>query len=646
MTTILVVEDEALIAGDLQRTLIRLGYDVPLTVGTGEAAIEAAARLLPSLVLMDITLRGKMDGIDAAQEIQTRFSSPVVYLTSHSDDATLSRAMETHPSGYLLKPFNDRELRTAIEVALHKHELESRLAARERWFATTLRSIGDAVIATDQNEIITFMNRVAEKLTGWGQEAIGRPLSEVFRLVDKSGAPVASPLRIALEKSFAVELPPNTGLVLKTGQQIAVDDSASPIADDKGNVLGGVIVFRDISERRKLEERLAHTERLASLGTLAAGMAHEINNPLAYVISNVEITREGVETFAEALRVLKVDASESRAVDQLMARLKEFDEALRDASDGAERVRKIVHDLKKFARAESASSQALLDLPDVLEAAIKMTDNTVRHHARVRRNFGTTPFVEANDGPLGQVFTNLLINAAQAIGDGRAETNEISVTSYTDASGQAVVEVRDSGPGIRPDVLPKIFDPFFTTKPIGSGMGLGLAICHSIITSVDGQLVAENPPGGGALFRVTIPAARRTAARTSTARPASEPTLRRGRVLVIDDEPQVALAMARVLRGQHDVTVLSDGHEALARIAAGDTYDVIFCDLMMPALSGVDLYESLAIANPEQAKRVVFMTGGAFSARSREFLESTANVHLAKPCSLESLRSITNDYVK
>jgi PAS domain S-box-containing protein len=489
MTTILVVEDEALIASDIQRTLVRLGYEVPTTVATGAAAIEAAEAMKPGLVLMDIKLRGKMDGIEAAREIRTRLGTPVVYLTSNSDDATLSRAIETHPYGYLLKPFNDRELRTAIVVAIQKHDLESRLAARERWFSTTLRSIGDAVIATDPHLIVLFMNGVAERLTGWGAEAIGRPISEVFRLVDKNGAPIVNPVGAALDQSFTVKLPPDTGLVAKGGGHVPIDDSASPIIDDNGRVLGGVVVFRDITERRRLEERLIRSERLASLGTMAAGMAHEVNNPLTYVLANVSVSREKAEAMCDALRPDDSGTVDPQNVASVMVALADVRDALRDAAEGAERVRTIVQDLKKFAGAQD-STREILDLPAVLEGAIKMTNGTVRHHAHVRRLFGTTPYVEANDVQLGQVFTNLLINAAQAIGDGRAEANEISVATHTDAAGQAVVEIRDTGPGIRVDVLPRIFDPFFTTKPVGMGTGLGLAISHSIVSSLGGQLTA------------------------------------------------------------------------------------------------------------------------------------------------------------
>jgi two-component system cell cycle sensor histidine kinase/response regulator CckA len=644
MTKILVVEDEALIAADIQQTLIGLGFEVPATVDTGAAALESVDELRPSLVLMDIKLRGKMDGIAAAAEIRSRFGTPVVFLTSHSDEATLSRAVATEPYGYLLKPFADRELRTAIIVALQKHELESRLATRERWFSTTLRSIGDAVIATDAKHVISFMNAQAEKLTGWGAEAVGRPLSEVFRIVDQAGVPIAGPVKAPLAESFAVSVQHDSGLLPKQGDQIPIDESSAPIIDDRGVVLGGVVVFRDITARRKLEERLSLTERLASLGTMAAGMAHEINNPLASVVANVELSTEAAQSMMTELGSLNGGPAEPPMVARLLGRLAEQREGLQDAAEGAERVRLIVRDLRRFIGA-AETSRTLVDLPDVLEGAIKLTDNTVRHHARVERRLGTTPFVEANEGQLGQVFVNLLVNAAHAVGDGDAAHQEITITTYTDPAGHAVVEVQDTGPGIRPEVLPKIFEPFFTTKPVGSGMGLGLAISHGIVQSIGGQLVAESPAGKGALFRVVLPPARSEATPRSKQKSASPPG-RRGQVLVIDDERAVALSMERALRGEHEVTMLTDGREALSRIANGQRFDAIICDVMMPNMSGIDVYEALAVANPGQAERMIFVTGGAFTVETTEFLENTTNVHISKPFGIDTLRSIVRDYVK
>ena len=227
---------------------------------------------------------------------------PVVYLTSYSDEATIARAKETGPHGYLLKPFNERDLRTTIEVAIRKHELELKLSERERWFSTTLDSIGDAVIATDPLERITFMNPIAEALTGWKeQDARGHKIDEVFSIVDKAGAPIASIVGRAIREGFRVELPPDTQLITKQGTNKDVDDSSAPIIDARGRILGGVAVFRDVTDRKRLEQRLAISERLASIGTMAAGMAHEINNPLSAVIGNVSFAFETLTKLREEL---------------------------------------------------------------------------------------------------------------------------------------------------------------------------------------------------------------------------------------------------------------------------------------------------------------------------------------------------------
>jgi PAS domain S-box-containing protein len=642
--TILVVEDEQIIAQDIRQTLSDLGYAVPRTVATGAQAFQYAEALRPQLVLMDIKLKGETDGIAAASEIRRCLGIPIVYLTSHSDDATLARAAETHPYGYLVKPFNDRDLRTTIEVALQKHEFEEQLQARERWFATTLDSIGDAVLATDSDGLITFMNPVAMRVTGWTRgEAIGREVDEVIRLTNADGQAVENPVHVALRDAQTVLLPPKTWMLLRTGIKLVIDDSASPIVDDKGRVVGGVVVFRDVTERAKLEQRLAQSERLASIGTMAAGTGHEINNPLTYVIANLGFSLRGLNEIIGNLRGLNVHDEDKGRFESTMGRLQEVVDALRDADDGAERVRRIVRDLKKFTRVEGDGS-GIVELADVLEAAVRMTAHTLRHHARLRKDYGKTPAVEASEGQLAQVFMNVLMNASEAIGEGDAEHHEIRIRTYTNDRGDAVVEIRDTGPGIPAQVLPRIFDPFFSTKPVGSGMGLGLAICHSIVASYDGEITAESTVGEGTTFRVVLPPAQPASGTVKTARPSSRPP-RRGRVLVIDDEEALALAISRILRSEHDVTVETDARAALAKIACGETYDAIFCDVMMPNVSGIDVYEALQASAPELAKRIVFMTGGAFSTRARAFLEKVPNVSISKPFTLESIRTILADYV-
>jgi len=259
---ILIVEDEGIIAKDIQSTLNRSGYSVVGIASSGEEAIKKAMEIHPDIVLMDIVLEGAMDGVEAAEYIRDHFDIPVVYLTAYSDDTTLQRAKITEPFGYILKPFQEKELYTTIEMAIYKHTMQGKLKESEQWLATTLKSIGDAVIATDTGKLITFMNPVAEALTGWKQEeAIGKPLKDVFKVInEKTGKQADDPVAKVLREGVIVGLANHTVLIAKDGTKRPVDDSGAPIRDDKGKIIGVVLVFRDITERKKAQEALQRSE--------------------------------------------------------------------------------------------------------------------------------------------------------------------------------------------------------------------------------------------------------------------------------------------------------------------------------------------------------------------------------------------------
>ncbi|MBI4776205.1 MAG: response regulator [Deltaproteobacteria bacterium] len=262
-TSILIVEDEAIVAADLANKLTQLGYEVAGIAAQGAEAVEMALSLRPQLILMDVRLEGPLDGVEAAGEIRARHDVPVIYLTAHSDSATLARAKLTGPFGYILKPFEERDLATQIELALFKHQAERKLREQREWLRVTLTSIGDAVIATDAEGLISFLNPVAESLTGWSMaEAVGRPLKEVFRIVNEhTRAPVEDPVIKVLRNGKIVGLANHTVLLRKDGREAAIDDSDAPIIDEQGRVQGVVLVFRDISERRRTE---AEREQLLS----------------------------------------------------------------------------------------------------------------------------------------------------------------------------------------------------------------------------------------------------------------------------------------------------------------------------------------------------------------------------------------------
>lgn len=260
LETIVVVEDEIIVAIDLQTTLENLGYRVLAIADTGRLAIKKVIEVQPNLVLMDIRLKGDMDGITAAEEIYSRFDVPIIYLTAYADEDTLNRAKLTSPYGYIVKPFGERELRSTIEITLYKHRMERQLKEKSQWLATVLKSIGDGVITNDINARITFMNPIAEALTGWQQaDALGKNLSEVFPIVHETNrTAIASPIIEAIEEGNIVRLPEQTLLLSRDGTEIPIGDSAAPIKDEKENVIGAVLVFWDMTEQRQAKEQLRH----------------------------------------------------------------------------------------------------------------------------------------------------------------------------------------------------------------------------------------------------------------------------------------------------------------------------------------------------------------------------------------------------
>ncbi|HEX7628286.1 MAG TPA: response regulator [Candidatus Methanoperedens sp.] len=255
---ILVVEDEGIIAMHIQNSLINLGYSVSGLASSGEEAIEMAKNYQPDLVLMDIVLAGKMDGIEAADHIRNNYNMPVIYLTAHGDKSTFHRAKITEPYGYLLKPFKERELHIAIEIALYKYGIEARLKAIDGLLTTILQSIGDAIITTDIKGFIIFLNSVAATLTGWDQEeAEGKNLTDVFNIADdQTNKPIENPVTRINQDGIDHSLPPDTILISRDGNKIPIDGNGAPLRDEKGVVKGAIFIFRDNTERKRAKDEI------------------------------------------------------------------------------------------------------------------------------------------------------------------------------------------------------------------------------------------------------------------------------------------------------------------------------------------------------------------------------------------------------
>jgi signal transduction histidine kinase len=389
------------------------------------------------------------------------------------------------------------------------------------------------------------------------------------------------------------------------------------------------------AERKAMQNHLIISDRMASVGTLAAGVAHEINNPLAVLIGNLEFIAKELTAMEE------VAAANEGSVP--VARLFEIHEPLRDAREASDRVRQIVRDIKVFSRSDE-EKRGPVDVHRVIDSSLRMAGNEVRHRARLVKDFGDVPAIDANEARLGQVFLNLIVNAAHAIPEGRANAHEIRVTTRDARPKGVIVEVRDDGTGISPENLDRIFDPFFTTKPVGVGTGLGLAICHRIVNSMGGSITVQSEIGKGTTFRVMLPSTQEEL--PSAVEPTRAPEGRRARILVVDDEVAVGRAIRRLLSNEHDVEAVKSAREALEIIKTGKPYDVILCDLMMPEMSGMDLHAELFRNARDVADRMVFLTGGAFTGPAREFLDKVPNARFEKPLDGPNVRAMIRERLR
>ncbi len=385
-----------------------------------------------------------------------------------------------------------------------------------------------------------------------------------------------------------------------------------------------VVCVRDLSTRKRMEAELALADRLAAIGTLAAGVAHEVNNPLTYVLLNLAMVIDQLEHTAPNE---PFDAAKGLV-------------ALHDARAGAERVRDIVRGLLAFSRSDDTHTGPV-DLARVIERTTKLVASGLRHRARLHVEVAPVARVLGTETKLGQVLLNLLVNAAQAIPEGAVDRHRVDVRVRAAESGMIALEVRDTGPGIASQVQTRIFDPFVTTRAPGTGTGLGLSICHGIVTQLGGRIEVERRPGHGTTFRVLLPAADATPqwhAEPSAPR-ASPERQARARLLVVDDEPKLRERLTSLLAEDYDVVSLASGREALDLLERDRRFDVVVCDLLMAELTGMDVYEALWESAPALAERVLFLTGGFASPLAEAFVVAHAARVVAKPFEMPQLRA-------
>jgi two-component system, cell cycle sensor histidine kinase and response regulator CckA len=509
-----------------------------------------------------------------------------------------------------------------IEIQGISHDIQERKRAEEALresesrYRRLVESSPDLIMLHDGHKIL-FVNPAGARLLGAAtpEELVGLRLPLGIPCTGQ-----ASPLPDAK----AVPLVETTVARLD-GKLLEVELSAVSIL--YRNSPATQLVMRDVSDRKRLKQRLEFSDRLSSLGTLAAGAAHEINNPLASLSATLEFLGE-----------------ELSRMEPAPVGMAEIEQALSEARSSAGRIGRIVRDLKTFAGADEDSLKAI-DVRALMESMIVLAGNEIRHRAVLKRSFEDVPRVMANEARLGGVFLSLIMNAVEATPEVGGAGHTIEIMIYPGAD-EVIVEVRDNGVGIAPELRQRVFEPFFTTKDVGKGLGLGLSVAHAVVASLGGELSLESEVGRGSTFRVRLPSGQIAASLPPASRLVQKSqTQRRGRVLVVDDDPAVGNSLRRLLR-DHQVVVERSGAAALRRLFDDEPYDVVLCDLMMPEVSGIDVYERIVEKSPEYSGRIVFVTGGAFTPRAREFLRRSSAPHLDKPFEAESVRRLVRSLIE
>jgi signal transduction histidine kinase/ActR/RegA family two-component response regulator len=617
----------------------------------------AALRLIDEggvdLVLARTNTQG-IDGFELCRRVRADDKTaavPVVLLaTAQSPVENRLRGLDLGAADFIVQPIEPLELLARVgsvlrskaladEVRRHNIELAGKVVERTRQLEDlagelraerdalrdTFNVIEDGLLLVDASGHVQIENHALRRMRG---EPDSARLPSGERLF--SGGPSEAGADPSMREMLAV---------------LARDAAAKKATQDRTFSLHGrqfearaypaagrrvLLYVRDVTEERDREVRRLQSEKLASIGMLAAGVAHEINNPASFVLANLEALAELLQSSDGKPKTDPKAAPRLGFSDILFEAMN----IVHESKEGMARIHRIVRDLHAFSRVDEDAT-LLTDVNAAVDSSLTMLRSELRYRAQVERDLRATQRVRAGAARLGQVFINLLMNAAHALAAGNPKRNRLYVRSYDDGD-RVVIEVEDNGPGIPTEVMPRIFESFFTTKPPGVGTGLGLPISRDIVCSAGGELTAESVPGRGALFRVRLPAAAAGVAGRPKTLPSCKAVQRR-RLLAVDDEALLLKAYRRMLISHHDVETTLGAKEALRLFGQDRAFDVVLCDLQMPDMSGSELYETVRQRWPELAERFIFITGGACSQEARRFLESPGLACIHKPFQVAEL---------
>jgi PAS domain S-box-containing protein len=482
-TSIVIVEDEGLIALDLKKKLEQVGYTIPLIADNAADALAGVETILPSLVLMDIRLRGAQDGIDTADQIRRQFHIPVMFVTAHADHDTLARAKITEPFGYIVKPFHSVDFRAQIEMALWRHQMEQKLRISEAWLSTTFRNVADALIATDSEGNIAFMNKPAAALTGWDEaESKGKPLLEVFQVFDHATSlPAVHPLNTIWD-GMELDTGPRTFKLTKRGGSESLLVEAELSANrDEGSLLGVIVVFRDITARLKAEKQQHQLQKMNSLGLMAIGLGTELAESHRRMDNSLKqlIAQSQGSTLRLLGDVFQLSAYQQSVVEHLIT--------LGNTRTG---------------------KPAMVDLNAIVTELERKLGKAlgIGRSLQLKLQPGI-PIIRADPRGLRESLFRLLAGARDAMPDGGEV--EISTTSIESADGrvEAQIAIRDTGKSIRANAAERVFDPYYQSRPGKGNPGLSLALVYQFVALSGGVIEVESTPGRGMAYLLNFPAA-------------------------------------------------------------------------------------------------------------------------------------------
>ncbi len=611
MARILIAEDEPITAADLEQTLVGMGHELAGWVDSGEDAVTSTDVARPDLVLMDIRLRGPMTGIEAAEQIRAHSAVPVVFLTAFADEDTVCRACGTRPYGYLVKPFTERTVAVAVQVALARVADDRATAARAGFVRSALRCLDEAIVAIDEHAAVRFLNARAEALLGITEVAsVGADARDVVRLSPSTPETGASAFHRAVEDGGAIGRSEDVVLLRRDGSQVLASFASGPVLDEAGRRIGVVMALRE----RAIAQRAIEGAHPRDVAAIPEPLRHAISNPLTYSLGALalalhEVDRLGAVTLgATTLAAADVPSSEAGGVARVRG-------LLRAAHEGASRIAEVMRGLRDAPL--PAERIALVDPVEIADVAVGLTGASLAR-IRVDRVASQTPLVRATFWQLARTLADELERAAARY-RGSAITLAVAVGAVG-TRARVRFELHADPAGDSGDDA--------DTMPVPSPSSIAAAAMHGA------DLTVEATPGG-CRIELVLPAAgprRAGGADLTSAEPAG-----RGRILVVDDEPVIGRVLEIVLGRKYEVKFVDSGRAALSLLTRDGSFDVILCDLTMPGMSGRELHERLVASRPDLASRLVLMTGGARDARDREFLSAMEGRRIDKPFHAETL---------